>query len=489
MRRAFATNIVLLLAVNALVKPAYLLGVDLGVQNAVGTAEYGRYAYWYSFAFLFGTVLDFGLQNYNAVTMSRRPELIRERLPVTLSLKLVLSGAYVLLMLGAAVVSGASAADVYLAAGIVLTQVALSTWQLLRTNVAAQGKYQANSLLSVADKAQLLLVVGVVLLYPPLSGWITIERFVLLQFGALLTAIAGTLYVMDFEAGQRWWRWDGAELGRMLRAAAPYALTLLLSSVAARVDILMIERLLPDGFYAAGVYMAGYRLLDALNMVSYLFATLLIPMLGSLAEKGEAVRPLLRQGAQYMLILTVGAATFLTFHAQAVTELLYREADATWGPVLAALAWSAVGTGAMYIQGSYLLVRQRLRLINGIFVVASVANVVLNFVLLPRYGVWGAAVATALTQGLIGGAEWAYAERLTQGEEGGSFRRVFFRGLVAYSAATAAVAYGCAAAGWPLWGSAIVHGLACVLVAIGFGMVVGLSELVARLRAAGSAQT
>ncbi len=71
MRKAFATNLAILLAINALVKPAYLLGVDLGVQNVVGTAAYGRYAYWFSFTFVFATVLDFGLQNYNAVTLSR----------------------------------------------------------------------------------------------------------------------------------------------------------------------------------------------------------------------------------------------------------------------------------------------------------------------------------------------------------------------------------------------------------------------------------
>ena len=227
MRRAFATNILLLLAVNALVKPAYLLGVDLGVQNAVGTVAYGRYAYWYSFAFVFGTVLDFGLHNYNAVTMSRRPELIRERLPVTLSLKLVLSLAYVTVVLAAAAASGAPAGDLYLVGLILLTQVALSTWQLLRTNVAAQGKYQTNSLLSVADRAQLLLLGAAVLLYPALSAYVTVERFVVAQLVALVVAIAVTLYVTDVEAGQRWWRWDGAELKALLTAAAPYALTLL----------------------------------------------------------------------------------------------------------------------------------------------------------------------------------------------------------------------------------------------------------------------
>ena len=482
MRRAFATNVVLLLAVNALIKPAYLLGVDLGVQNAVGTSEYGRLAYWYSFAFVFGTVLDFGLQNYNAVQMSRRPERIAEQLPLTLSLKLALSAGYLACVMAAALVVGADAADLRLALYVAATQVALSIWQLLRTNVAAQGRYAINSLLSVADKAQLLLVVGGLLLYPPLSPWITVERFVLLQLGSLLVATALTLWVTRLPAGRRWWRWDGPALSALLWGAAPYALTLLLSSVAARVDVLMIEALLPDGFYAAGVYAAGYRLLDALNMVSYLMASLLLPMLGALAERGEPIRALLHQGTQYVLLIAGGAAAYLSFHAGAITTLLYAEADATWGPVLAALAWSALGTALMYVQGSYLLVRERLRLINGIFVAASLANVVLNLVLLPRYGVWGAAVATALTQGGVGLAEWYYAERLATGE--GRVSGVVARGA-AYVALALAVAYGTAGAGWPLWLTAVAQAGACAAAAAALGLVVAPGELVARLRARG----
>ena len=482
MRRVFATNILLLLAVNALVKPAYLLGVDLGVQNAVGTAAYGRYAYWFSFAFLFGTVLDFGLQNYNAVTMSRQPDRIREQLPLTLSLKLALSALYVACVMAVAVAAGADGADLRLAFWIALTQVALSTWQLLRTNVAAQGKYAVNSLLSVADKAQLLLVIGTILLYPTLSPWITIERFVLLQLGALLTAIALTVYVMDTPAGQRWWRWETLELRQLARAAAPYALTLLLSSVAARVDVLMIEALLPDGFYATGVYAAGYRLLDALNMVSFLFATLLLPMLGGLAERGESVRPLLHQGLQYILILTIGAAAYLTFHASSVTALLYDDAEASWGPVLTALVWSGVGTGIMYIQGSYLLVRRRIRLINLIFVVASVANVALNLVLLPHYGVLGAAVATALTQGGIGAAEWWWSERLANGP--GHAPAVLAR-VSGYAALALGVAYLTDALVWPLWLSTVAHGLACGMGALTLGLIVSPGNLLARVRQRG----
>ena len=482
MRRAFATNVVLLLAVNALIKPAYLLGVDLGVQNAVGTAEYGRLAYWYSFAFVFGTVLDFGLQNYNAVQMSRRPERIAEQPPLTLSLKLALSAGYLACVMTAALISGADAADLRLAAYVAATQVALSIWQLLRTNVAAQGRYAVNSLLSVADKAQLLLVVGTILLYPPLSPWITVERFVLLQLASLLVATALTLRVTRLPPGRRWWRWDAPALLKLMRGASPYALTLLLSTVAARVDVLMIEALLADGFYAAGVYAAGYRLLDALNMVSYLFASLLLPMLGALVERGEPVRALLHQGTRYVVVVAGGAAAYLSFHAGAVTTLLYAEADATWGPVLSALTWSAIGTALMYVHGSYLLVRERLRLANGIFVAASVANVGLNLLLLPRYGVWGAAVATALTQGGVALADWYYAERLAVG--GGRPAGVVLR-CGGYVALALAVAYATAQLAWPLWVTALAQAGACAAAALGLGLVVDPGQLLARLRMGG----
>jgi len=65
MRRVFASNLLLLLAINAIVKPLYLFGVDLGIQNTVGTEEYGLYATWFSFAFLFGAIYDLGLLRTN----------------------------------------------------------------------------------------------------------------------------------------------------------------------------------------------------------------------------------------------------------------------------------------------------------------------------------------------------------------------------------------------------------------------------------------
>lgn len=481
-RKAFATNLLLLLGVNVLVKPAYLLGIDLGVQNTVGTEAYGRLAYWTSFVFLFGTLLDLGLHNYNAVTMARQPELLRQRLPFTLSLKLVLTLIYGAVVLGVAWSFGTSPDDLTLILWLILSQIALSTWQLLRGNVAAQGKYQFNSLLSVADKFILLIVLGGMLLLPAWTPWITVERFVMMQVAALLAGIGITVWGTDLEPGQRWLEWKWSEIRTLLRGTFPFALTLLLSSLAVRVDMLMLERMSVDGLYQTGLYAGGYRLLDGLNMVSFLFATLLLPMLSSMAEKNEPVRPLLQQGTQYMLILTLGVATWGTFYAGEVCQLLYREATPAWGPVLAVLLWASVGTGLMYIHGSFLLAIKRLRAINLIFLLASLLNILLNLYLIPLYGAFGAGLATAFTQAIIALVAWILAHRATRSEPDAPAEFGLVWRIAIFTMSTLLVAFLSQRGGLGLLMGTLVQALSGMALAFFLGFFPPVTDLRAYLR-------
>ena len=60
----FSINLVFLLGLNLLVKPIYLFGVELGVQNAVGAEDYGLYYAMFNFTFLFNVLLDLGINNF-----------------------------------------------------------------------------------------------------------------------------------------------------------------------------------------------------------------------------------------------------------------------------------------------------------------------------------------------------------------------------------------------------------------------------------------
>jgi O-antigen/teichoic acid export membrane protein len=416
MRRVFASNLILLLAINAIVKPLYLFGIDLGVQNAVGTDEYGMYMTWFSFAFLFGVIYDLGLQNYNAVTLAKTPELLRQRLPLMLSLKLALSLVYALVVLAAAYFLDANVRELQLVSLAVVYHACLSILQLLRTNLGAQGSYQFNSVVSVVDRLLLILVVGSLLLNPAWHDWVTIELFFVAQIIALLITIGVAISGTYLSEGQRWWSTDSLEVGSLLKQSLPYGLGLLLSTVFTRIDMVMLEQMLEEGYHTTGVYAASFRLLDGVNMVGYMFATLLIPMLSKLVEAKAPARPLLQQAAGYMAAFSVGVAVFTMFNADEIMALLYKDSTSDWSVVLQWLIWASVSIGLTYVYGSFLLSHQKIAAINWMFFAGLVLNIVLNYLLIPTHGALGAAIATVATQGLVVSLQWWLSSRILKNE-------------------------------------------------------------------------
>ena len=73
MKREFILNLALLIAVNALVKPIYIFGIDRNIQNLVGSDSYGVYYALINFTFLGVVINDLGIQNFNAREIALHP--------------------------------------------------------------------------------------------------------------------------------------------------------------------------------------------------------------------------------------------------------------------------------------------------------------------------------------------------------------------------------------------------------------------------------
>ena len=52
MQRKFINNLIFIVFLNILVKPFWILGIDVAVQNRVGADEYGLYYSVFSFSIL-----------------------------------------------------------------------------------------------------------------------------------------------------------------------------------------------------------------------------------------------------------------------------------------------------------------------------------------------------------------------------------------------------------------------------------------------------
>jgi hypothetical protein len=93
-QKDFVFNLCLLIFLNLLVKPFWMLGVDVGVQNSVGAADYGLYFSIFNFTMLFSMVLDMGTTNFNNRTIARNNQLLEKHLSSIVILRLLLAVIY-----------------------------------------------------------------------------------------------------------------------------------------------------------------------------------------------------------------------------------------------------------------------------------------------------------------------------------------------------------------------------------------------------------
>ena len=82
------------LLLNLLVKPFWIFGIEVGVQNAVGVETYGFYFSIFNLAYIFNILLDLGITNFNTRNIARHPQLIGKHLSGILGIKVLLLGLY-----------------------------------------------------------------------------------------------------------------------------------------------------------------------------------------------------------------------------------------------------------------------------------------------------------------------------------------------------------------------------------------------------------
>src|SRR6266513_6196389 len=103
MQKVFFRNLAFLLSLNLVIKPLWVFGIDRTVQNVVGAENYGLYFVLTSLSFLTQIILDLGISNYNNKLIAQEEHLLTRQLSHIFSIKLILSGIYLLITAFAAI--------------------------------------------------------------------------------------------------------------------------------------------------------------------------------------------------------------------------------------------------------------------------------------------------------------------------------------------------------------------------------------------------
>jgi O-antigen/teichoic acid export membrane protein len=400
MKRKFATSLVLMLVLNLLVKPFWIFGIDRTVQNIVGAGEYGLFFALFNFSLLLNILLDFGLTNFNNRDISRHSQLLPRYFSHMVVIKFLMAIAYLIISFSLALLLGYTGRQLWILVFLVLNQFLASFILYLRSNISGLQMFKTDSLLSVADRV-LMIGLCAVLLWGPFRDSFKIEWFVYAQTISYIITAVIALTLVALQAGWVKPRYERAFLVSIFKQSYPYALLVLLMSFYYRIDTVMLERMLPDGDVQSGIYAQAFRLLDAANMVPYLFATLLLPMFSKMIKSDEPIQPLLGLAFSLLIVTAFSLGSAGIVYRDPIMDTLYVQHSAHSSEVFGLLMVSFVFISITYIFGTLLTAHGSLRPLNIISALGVVTNIVLNLVLIPRYMVVGAAYSSLITQGLM----------------------------------------------------------------------------------------
>ncbi len=411
MRKKFLTNLGLLMFLNLLVKPFWVLGVDRSVQNAVGAEQYGFYFSILNFSFLFNIILDMGITNFNNRNIAQNNHLLNKHFSGIIILRFILAVIYAFFTFGVGLIIGYDKSQMILLSWVVLNQFLLSTILYLRSNISGLLLFKTDSMLSVLDRLLMILFISILLWGNVTESKFRIEWFVYAQTVAYgITALTALAVVMHKASFKRL-NWNFPFLVMIIKKSLPYALLILLMMTYNRIDTVLIERLLPGdmGSRQAGVYAQAYRLLDATNMIAFLFAVLLLPIFSKMLKMKESIDKMVRLSFSLLFTISVIVAFSSYFYSTEVMSWLYprhdTEAMADYtlriqqsAKAFSLLMFAFVAISTSYVFGTLLTANGSLKQLNIIAGAGVVVSFVVNYLLIPRLLSVGSAYASLSAQ-------------------------------------------------------------------------------------------
>ncbi|MFL5605886.1 MAG: flippase [Gemmatimonadaceae bacterium] len=370
------------------------VGLVLGVWIAryLGPLQYGELNYSVAFVALFSGLSTLGLTAIVIRDLVLRPEQREQIMIATLLLRTAGAACGVLVILVVAYLT--QSGDT-----LMLSLIAIAAWGTIFQSFDAidfwfqsqlQAKYSvyaksAAFLIVSAGKVVLLLVGAPLIAF----GWMGLIEFVLAAIG-LYIAYRARGHTISLSAFQ----WPVAK--NLVWRSFPLFLSGVAIIIYVRLDVVMLGQLV--GQREAGIYSAATKLSEAWYFLPTIIVASVAPAILRMREVDSELY-LKRLRSLYFMLSWLAIAVALPFSLLApwVVDALYGPAFKDAGPVLAIHLWASVAVFLGIASGQHLLAEDLQAISFYRTLVGLVSNVLMNLVLIPRYGAIGAAIATVVS--------------------------------------------------------------------------------------------
>lgn len=371
-----------------------LAGLLVGVWVAryLGPERFGIFSYALALVAIFGGIAKLGLDGILVRNLVNEPQKRDIYLGTAFWLKVI--GALVtfgIVVLATLFTSANKTTNLYVA--IIASGIIFQSFEVI--DFYFQSKV-LSKFVSLCRVTQLLLS-SLLKIYFVFTGADLFWFVVVSLIDQVTLAIALYLAYKHQKQGSFYRYFDLSTAKVLLKDSWPLVFSGLAVAVYMRIDQIMIKEMLGDK--EVGLYSAAVRLSEVWYFIPVIITNSFAPAIMNARKiSDELYKIRLQRLCTVMVWLAIFIAIITTFFSEILINMLYGQAYYAATNVLAIQAWGGVfvflgvASGVFYTAENY--TRKTLyRILLG-----AVLNVLLNLIMIPLYGIYGAAIATVVSQ-------------------------------------------------------------------------------------------
>jgi O-antigen/teichoic acid export membrane protein len=364
------------------------------VARILGATEYGKFTFALAFISLFSVFSDFGLFWIITREFSSGKER-KEEFSAILSLKILLSlGALALIIVSSFLVTPDQIIRKIiwiLAVYIIIDGFSGIIWAALRAR--QKMEYEAWGKITQA-------LIGTAVGFFVLFNFPSVENLSYSYLLAAFLAFIFILFLFQLKIFHLNISWDRKIWKKFLGLSWPLAFTAIFTLIYTSIDSIMM------GYWGqiteTGWYNAAYNIVNATLAPMALISISFFPVLSkAFKESKEKLQNIWDYQMKLMIILAIPLVIGGIVLAPKIIDFIY---DPSFAPSIFAFQILIIVAGFIYLSEPFyrvLIASDQQKKIIFITLVGAMVNIILNFILIPRYSLYGAAIAAVTTYAIL----------------------------------------------------------------------------------------
>ncbi len=361
------------------------------VVKSLGPTNYGLLSYAISYVSIFSFIATIGIDQVLYRELIRFPERSDELMGTSLILRLLAGSTAAVICIGSAYLTSAN--------DISLLLISILSFAFI-FNAPQVINYEFQARVESKRLSQLWFASYVIINFLKVTV-IFLNGGVIYLAGVLLfEAILNASYLIWFRTKKYGsifrWSFSGSAAKIILTDSWPMILATAFSIIYARIDQVFIKHLIDTT--SVGLYDAAVRISEVWYFVpTTIVGTFFPALINAKKSSSDEYTKRLAQSALLLAGISIAVSIPVALFANQIIYILYGASFMPAVPVLQIYIWSSVSTALGSLATSYLIAENMRKALFISSCSTMVMNIILNIILIPKYGIAGSAWATFIS--------------------------------------------------------------------------------------------